>query len=38
LHDDPADRIIVATSLVLGLALVTKDRRLLDYEHAKTLW
>lgn len=30
LHDDPADRFIVATALVHGAALVTGDERLLD--------
>lgn len=31
LHDDPADRILVATARLLGLRLATRDRRLLDY-------
>lgn len=30
-HDDPADRLIVATARVAGAALVTRDRRILDY-------
>lgn len=30
-HDDPADRIIVATARVENLTLLTKDRRVLDY-------
>jgi PIN domain nuclease of toxin-antitoxin system len=34
---DPADRIIVATALSLGATLVTKDRKLLEYPHVKTL-
>lgn len=34
LHDDPADRFIVATALVNGAALVTADERLLDWRHA----
>ncbi|HMK92562.1 MAG TPA: type II toxin-antitoxin system VapC family toxin [Thermoleophilia bacterium] len=38
LHDDPADRIIVATALSLGATLVTKDRRLRRYRHVKSLW
>jgi PIN domain nuclease of toxin-antitoxin system len=33
LHDDPADRFIVATALVHGAALVTADERLLDWRH-----
>ena len=31
LHDDPADRILVATARVHGLALGTRDKRLLAY-------
>lgn len=38
LHADPADRIIVATALVIGARLVTKDQRLVDYPHATTVW
>jgi PIN domain nuclease of toxin-antitoxin system len=34
LHDDPADRFIVATALVHGAALMTADDRLLDWRHA----
>ncbi|HVY86243.1 MAG TPA: type II toxin-antitoxin system VapC family toxin [Caulobacterales bacterium] len=30
-HDDPADRIIVATAREYGLAIMTRDRMLLDY-------
>jgi len=30
-HADPADRLIVATAIVRGLRLVTRDRRILDY-------
>ncbi len=38
LHEDPADRIIIATSLSLGTALVSKDKRLLEYKHIDTIW
>jgi len=38
LHADPADRIIVATTLALGAILVTKDERLRRYAHVETLW
>ncbi len=31
LHQDPADRIIVATASLAGATLVTADRRLLDW-------
>lgn len=36
-HGDPADRIIVATALVLGVPLVTADRRIIDWNkhHAR---
>lgn len=37
-HDDPADRLITATALTMGAALITKDRRILEYEHVKTVW
>lgn len=37
-HSDPADRIIVATAIVLGYPLITKDRRILDYSHVKAFW
>ena len=33
LHDDPADRFIVATALVHGATLMTADDRLLDWRH-----
>jgi PIN domain nuclease of toxin-antitoxin system len=31
LHEDPADRLLVATAIVMGLKLITRDRRLLNY-------
>ena len=34
LHDDPADRFIVATARVHGAALMTADERLLNWQHA----
>ena len=30
-HDDPADRMIVATARTAGATLVTRDKRILDY-------
>ena len=36
-HDDPADRFLAATADVLGLTLVTSDRRLLDCSDLSTL-
>ena len=38
LHQDPADRIIVATAMALGATLVTRDEKLLAYPHVKTVW
>ncbi|MBI3924529.1 MAG: type II toxin-antitoxin system VapC family toxin [Armatimonadetes bacterium] len=32
-HRDPADRILVATARTRSLALLTADRRILDYPH-----
>ena len=37
-HDDPTDRIIVATARSLDATLVTKDRRIRDYSHVRTFW
>jgi PIN domain nuclease of toxin-antitoxin system len=31
LHADPADRLLIATARQLGVPLVTRDRRILDY-------
>ena len=36
-HKDPADRIIVATAKVLGIPLVTVDRKILNYSFVKTI-
>jgi PIN domain nuclease of toxin-antitoxin system len=38
LHDDPADRIIIATAISMGAPLVTKDKKLLKYPHVQTIW
>lgn len=37
-HADHADRIIAATALSLGAALITKDDKLQQYPHVKTIW
>lgn len=37
-HPDPADRIITATAMTMGLPLVTKDEKILNYPHVQTLW
>lgn len=36
-HRDPADQLIVATARVHGISLATADRKILDYEGARTL-
>jgi len=38
LHRDPADRIIIATAISLGACLLTKDEKILNYPHVKTVW
>jgi len=38
LHNDPADRIIIATALKAGVPVVTKDKKILNYPHVKTIW
>jgi PIN domain nuclease of toxin-antitoxin system len=38
LHQDPTDRIIIATAITLGFPLVTKDGRITDYPHVRTIW
>jgi PIN domain nuclease of toxin-antitoxin system len=37
LHQDPSDRMLAATALVLDLTLVTADQRLLQLKSIKTL-
>ena len=37
-HKDPADRIIVALSRRYRATLVTCDRKILAYDHVKTVW
>ena len=37
-HSDPADQILAATARLFNAVLLTKDRRLHDYPHIKTLW
>ena len=36
-HNDPADRLLVATARVRNLTLVTGDDLILRYPHVKTL-
>jgi PIN domain nuclease of toxin-antitoxin system len=37
-HRDPADQMIVATSRVLGMPLLTSDRRILDFGEVEAVW
>ncbi|MGH8499487.1 MAG: type II toxin-antitoxin system VapC family toxin [Methylococcales bacterium] len=38
LHDDPADRMIIATALTLGATVISKDKKIRDYGHVNSLW
>jgi len=38
LHNDPADRIIIATALSLGATLVTADEKIRKYPDVRALW
>lgn len=37
-HPDPADRIIVATTIHFGGELITKDERIRNFDGVKTAW
>lgn len=38
LHDDPADRMIIATARTIKVPLITADKKILDYPHVNTIW
>jgi PIN domain nuclease of toxin-antitoxin system len=38
IHPDPADRMIIATALGLGVPIVTKDRKISAYIQVQTVW
>lgn len=38
LHSDPADRMIIATARVLGIPLVTADKKIRAYPHVQAIW
>jgi PIN domain nuclease of toxin-antitoxin system len=38
LHNDPADRIIIATAIEMEAVLISADRKILDYPFAKSAW
>lgn len=37
-HQDPADRMIVATARSLAVPLVTADKKIINYDFVKTIW
>ncbi len=37
-HPDPVDRIIVATAMMQGGTLITKDEKIMSYSHIDTVW
>lgn len=37
-HKDPADRIIIATALNIGVKLITSDKKILSYHHVESIW
>jgi PIN domain nuclease of toxin-antitoxin system len=37
-HDDPADQIIVAAAREENAIILTKDQKILMYEHVKSVW
>ena len=37
-HNDPADQIIVATAREYNAIILTKDERILNYQHVHSLW
>lgn len=38
LHADPADRVIIATAIMKGMPVVTKDERIRKYATVKSIW
>jgi PIN domain nuclease of toxin-antitoxin system len=37
-HEDPADRIIVATAMTMGARVVSKDTKIRSYPYVEVLW
>ncbi len=37
-HNDPADRIIVATARIFNLTITTKDKKIINYPHVNAVW
>lgn len=38
IHQDPADRFLIATALAYDLTIVTPDQTIAKYPHVKTMW
>lgn len=38
LHSDPADRVIIATAIMKGMPVVTKDEKIRNYSKIKSIW
>ncbi len=38
LHQDPADRMIIATALTMGFPLITRDEKIARYPYVRTIW
>jgi predicted nucleic acid-binding protein len=38
LHADTADRILIATAIMKGFPIVTKDRKIHQYSKVKSIW
>lgn len=38
LHHDPADRIIIATSMAYGAPIITMDEKILNFPHVQSIW
>jgi len=37
-HNDPADRIIVATAIMMGVPVITSDTKIRKYPYVKSIW
>ncbi len=37
-HKDPADQIIAATSRILGMPLITSDKKMIEFSDVETVW
>jgi PIN domain nuclease of toxin-antitoxin system len=38
LHNDPADRIIIATAMKYGAPVITMDKKILNFPHVQSIW